>query len=336
AVDDYNRVLTQGPWIVYGQYLTVQLWTKLFRPSQPYPSVTDNQTRGRITHLAVYINLEKPLISQVIVDGAVQRVEYEALLTVSREKEPGFRLWILVERKSSWRVKRDLSGEGLAKQTKNPLGSRFLVLMVDKDLSDNAGLSAGEIVGEKANVEVAANSMSFKTRVNKKCVRGFLVDASHGGNVGLGLFRGTVMNDNLDSVALESLGQNFNDFLDKFLGKRPTGLGGFINNNGGSMAKLPASIFSSSASAGSKHACLQNNTPINDASGQGNLDSRNQANIEVEDLEKNKAHYNLVFDESEGLIVPISDNILDLEVLDSALGSNLTGPRDRISSARDS
>ncbi|PPD95473.1 hypothetical protein GOBAR_DD07497 [Gossypium barbadense] len=57
AVDDYNRVLTQGPWIVYGQYLTVQLWTKHFRPSQPYPSV-------------------------VIVDGAVQRVEYEALWTV--------------------------------------------------------------------------------------------------------------------------------------------------------------------------------------------------------------------------------------------------------------
>ncbi|MBA0632400.1 hypothetical protein Godav_001147 [Gossypium davidsonii] len=184
--------------------------------------------------------------------------------------------------------------------------------MVDKDLSDNAGLSAGEIVGEKDNVEVAANSMSFKTRVNKKGVRGFLVDASHGGNVGLGLFMGTVMNDNLDSVALESLGQNFKDFLDKFLGKKPMGLGGFINNNGGSMAKLPASIFSSSASAGSKHACLQNNTPIDDASGQGNLDSRNQANIEVEDLEKIKAHYNLVFDESEGFIVPISDNTLDL------------------------
>ncbi|KAK5840099.1 hypothetical protein PVK06_008973 [Gossypium arboreum] len=57
AADDYNRVLTQGPWIVYRSYLTVQHWTKHFSPSQPYPSV-------------------------VIVDGAIQRVKYEALLTI--------------------------------------------------------------------------------------------------------------------------------------------------------------------------------------------------------------------------------------------------------------
>ncbi|MBA0700722.1 hypothetical protein Goari_005569, partial [Gossypium aridum] len=37
--EDYNRVLTQGPWILYGQYLTIQTWTKYFSPSQPYPSV---------------------------------------------------------------------------------------------------------------------------------------------------------------------------------------------------------------------------------------------------------------------------------------------------------
>ncbi|MBA0752034.1 hypothetical protein Gogos_000914 [Gossypium gossypioides] len=314
SVDDYNRILTQGLWIVYGQYLTVQPWTKHFSPSQPYPSVvlawirlpsllgyfykwkiieaiggligkvvkldvqTNNQTRGRFTRLVVYINLEKSLISQVIVDGAVQCVKYEAILTVcfacalpnggsmddeitgsrSREKEPEFRPWILVERKLS---RRDLSGEGLAKQTKNPLGSRFLALMVEKDLSDDAGLSAGEILGEKTNVEVAANLMSFKTRVNKKGVRGSLVDASHGG---------------------------------------------------------------------SKHACLQNNTPIDDASSQGNLDSRNQANIEVKDLDKIKAHYNIVFDESEGFIVPISDNTLDPEYkpdIVSLLESRVSGSK---------
>ncbi|KAG8490393.1 hypothetical protein CXB51_013711 [Gossypium anomalum] len=40
---------------------------------------TDNQTRERFARLAVYINLEEPLISQVLVDGVVQRVEYEPL-----------------------------------------------------------------------------------------------------------------------------------------------------------------------------------------------------------------------------------------------------------------
>ncbi|PPS18551.1 hypothetical protein GOBAR_AA02028 [Gossypium barbadense] len=39
AFEDYNKALTQGPWIVYGQYLTIQPWTKDFSPSQPYPNV---------------------------------------------------------------------------------------------------------------------------------------------------------------------------------------------------------------------------------------------------------------------------------------------------------
>ncbi|MBA0789665.1 hypothetical protein Gotri_026051 [Gossypium trilobum] len=30
---DFERVLSQGPWIVYGQYLTVQPWSIDFNPS---------------------------------------------------------------------------------------------------------------------------------------------------------------------------------------------------------------------------------------------------------------------------------------------------------------
>ncbi|KAH1114111.1 hypothetical protein J1N35_007489 [Gossypium stocksii] len=105
---DYNKALSQGPWTVYGQYLTVQHWSKHFNPLQPYPSVVltwiqlpnlpghlykqkiieaiggligkvvkldfqiDNQTKGRFARLAVYINLDRPLISQVYVDGDTQ------------------------------------------------------------------------------------------------------------------------------------------------------------------------------------------------------------------------------------------------------------------------
>ncbi|KAK5772251.1 hypothetical protein PVK06_048531 [Gossypium arboreum] len=118
---DYNKALSQGPWTVYGQYLTVQRWSRYFNPLQPYPSVvltwirlpnlpghlykrkiieaiggligkvvkldtqTDNQIRGRYARLAVYINLDRPLISQVLIDGLIQRVEYEALPTVCFE-----------------------------------------------------------------------------------------------------------------------------------------------------------------------------------------------------------------------------------------------------------
>ncbi|MBA0692658.1 hypothetical protein Goari_010196 [Gossypium aridum] len=38
-IEDYERVLTQGPWIIYDQYLTVQPWTKDFSPLQPYLSI---------------------------------------------------------------------------------------------------------------------------------------------------------------------------------------------------------------------------------------------------------------------------------------------------------
>ncbi|KAA3460126.1 reverse transcriptase [Gossypium australe] len=118
SIDDYSKVLTQGPWLVYGQYLTVQPWTKEFTPLQPYPSVvlawirlpglpgflykkkileeigktigkvvrldlnTDSRTRGRFARMAVYINLDKPLTGQVLVNGMKQKVEYEALPTI--------------------------------------------------------------------------------------------------------------------------------------------------------------------------------------------------------------------------------------------------------------
>ncbi|MFQ6664988.1 hypothetical protein Gotur_031895, partial [Gossypium turneri] len=39
STDDYDRVLSQRSWIIYGQYLTVQPWTKDFSPMKPYPSV---------------------------------------------------------------------------------------------------------------------------------------------------------------------------------------------------------------------------------------------------------------------------------------------------------
>ncbi|KAA3472094.1 leucine-rich repeat receptor-like protein kinase PEPR2 [Gossypium australe] len=118
SAEDYSKVLSQGPWMIYGQYLTVQPWTKEFNPSQPYPSTvlawirllglpgflykkkileeiggtigkvvrldfnTDSRIRGQFARMAVYINLDKPLTGQVLVNGIKQRVEYEALPTI--------------------------------------------------------------------------------------------------------------------------------------------------------------------------------------------------------------------------------------------------------------
>ncbi|KAK5839362.1 hypothetical protein PVK06_008141 [Gossypium arboreum] len=43
---------------------------------------TDNSTRGRFARLVVFVNLDKPLTSKVLVNGDIQRVEYESLLTI--------------------------------------------------------------------------------------------------------------------------------------------------------------------------------------------------------------------------------------------------------------
>ncbi|KAK5772233.1 hypothetical protein PVK06_048513 [Gossypium arboreum] len=43
---------------------------------------TDNKARGRYARMVVYVNLEKPLISKVLINGNIQRIEYESLPVV--------------------------------------------------------------------------------------------------------------------------------------------------------------------------------------------------------------------------------------------------------------
>ncbi|KAH1130641.1 hypothetical protein J1N35_002019 [Gossypium stocksii] len=115
---DCEKALSEGSWTIFGQYLTVQPWTIAFDPTQAYLSVvmawirflalpsylynrkiitkiknlvgkmvkldmnTDGKTRGRFARLAVYINLEKLLVSQILINGREQKVEYESLSTI--------------------------------------------------------------------------------------------------------------------------------------------------------------------------------------------------------------------------------------------------------------
>ncbi|XP_016752428.1 uncharacterized protein [Gossypium hirsutum] len=115
---DCDKVLSEGLWTIFGQYLTVQPWTMAFDPTQAFPSVvmawirflalpsylynrkiiteirelvgkvvkldmnTDNRTQGRFARMAVYVNLEEPLVSQILINGRIQKVEYESLSTI--------------------------------------------------------------------------------------------------------------------------------------------------------------------------------------------------------------------------------------------------------------
>ncbi|PPS19547.1 hypothetical protein GOBAR_AA01028 [Gossypium barbadense] len=95
--EDYEKILCQGPWVIYGQYLMVQPWTIDFNPAQSFPSFvmswicfpglpshmynpkilweigammgklvkldfkTNFGARGRFARMAVSVNLDKPL-----------------------------------------------------------------------------------------------------------------------------------------------------------------------------------------------------------------------------------------------------------------------------------
>ena len=113
--DDALDALTKGPWMIMGHYLTVQPWTPSFYFTKtaieqvtvwvrlPGLAVhlydrkilqklgelvgtvikidanTTLSIRGCFARVAVTISLDKPLVSQFVLDGKIQKVEYEGL-----------------------------------------------------------------------------------------------------------------------------------------------------------------------------------------------------------------------------------------------------------------
>ncbi|KAL4333752.1 hypothetical protein GQ457_07G002590 [Hibiscus cannabinus] len=118
VAEDVSRVLTGGPWLVYGSYLTVQPWSRDFSteldhpdkivvwarlPGLPYRYYTKSMfryiagvigrivqidynteegKRGRFAQLAIVVDLNKPLVSGILLDGVFQKVEYKGLPTI--------------------------------------------------------------------------------------------------------------------------------------------------------------------------------------------------------------------------------------------------------------
>ncbi|PPS09996.1 hypothetical protein GOBAR_AA10655 [Gossypium barbadense] len=100
-VEDFERVLSQGPWIVYREYLTVYLWSIEFNLSQPYLNMVMAWIRlpglpGHMVAISTLIMefgedsqewrstliLERPFRRKFLINGVPQRIEYEGLPTV--------------------------------------------------------------------------------------------------------------------------------------------------------------------------------------------------------------------------------------------------------------
>lgn len=113
--DDYHYVLTQGPWMIEDNYLTIRKWVPNFIPDEAPIKVltawvrilnlsveyfdgnflhkigskigkvlridktTSNAEKGQFTRLIVEIDLTKPLLSKFWLKGRIWKVQYEGL-----------------------------------------------------------------------------------------------------------------------------------------------------------------------------------------------------------------------------------------------------------------
>ncbi|KAI9080164.1 hypothetical protein K1719_037842 [Acacia pycnantha] len=86
---DYQNALLTGPWMIFGHYLTLpaRYYHKsiicsiggVFGDVIKVDYNTDSGERGKFARIAVVIDLTKPLISKIMVDGEIIFVEYEGL-----------------------------------------------------------------------------------------------------------------------------------------------------------------------------------------------------------------------------------------------------------------
>ncbi|KAL4323711.1 hypothetical protein GQ457_11G030340 [Hibiscus cannabinus] len=77
--EDVSKVLTGGPWLIYGNYLTVQPWSRVLVKVVRIDYNTSEGKRGKFARLVLVVDLNKPLVSTVIIDGVKQKVAYEGL-----------------------------------------------------------------------------------------------------------------------------------------------------------------------------------------------------------------------------------------------------------------
>ncbi|KAK5811980.1 hypothetical protein PVK06_027374 [Gossypium arboreum] len=234
----------------------------------------DNRTRGRFARLVVFINLDEPLTSKVLVDGVIQRVEYEALPTVCfscgkyehvKDLCPSVGFKVALDRsgteemvasgdgvgddndgkgvdygpwmlveRKSRRGKRDSRASGDAKSGKDSLRSRFAPLMVD-------GGSGGDVNGVNGGILSEKENSCAVNRVLSKEDSGLLVDLGRGTE---GMFNKLAR----PIVGSRESGSNFvglslfrGDKISKSLGKKPVGSDGLIQKDKDQSNKLPNS-----------------------------------------------------------------------------------------------
>lgn len=120
-------------------------------------------------------------------------------------------------------------------------------------------------------------------------------------------------NSFLDNGLADDVGRISKEAAENFLGKRPIGMLGSNHITKESPNFILNSNFSTPiVNTGSAHE--ENNVEINvEEAKQNSFNLGAQVNFNFKNLEEIKAHFNLAFEESSGIVVPISDSTLDPE-----------------------
>ncbi|MBA0643792.1 hypothetical protein Goklo_028051 [Gossypium klotzschianum] len=80
--EDFDKVISQGPWVVFGQYLTMQPWKIDFNPAHPYLSVV--KTWIRLQGLSGHLYKRKEACTRV---GSMAQSEKQNSSTKTPTKE---------------------------------------------------------------------------------------------------------------------------------------------------------------------------------------------------------------------------------------------------------
>ncbi|KAG8498856.1 hypothetical protein CXB51_005701 [Gossypium anomalum] len=359
----FKEMELTGPWIIFGQYLTVQPWTKEFNPAQPYPSVVlvwirlpglpSFLLRRKIVE-AIGGIIGKPLVSKVLVDGKVQRVEYEALPTIcfgcgkyghvkdfcpmvvedraperpmeemNVESAPVAGENMLVERRS-WRGQRSLRGDTGAnndvKSRKEMLGSRYSALNEEGDSVLNEAINGVLLVDR---IDKYAGGNDDNNRIVEKPSNDMMP---------------------LTDTGLRPNWKELSPIRAARVGKDLAYLGQVVGGPGVVINMVTPVGVKEGALAGQQFQAwkMMEKQPL---IGSSNFHSSgNEANLEVENLNDSSieflkglnarnytnitAHFNPAFEQSGGVNIPITSSVLDSREHSAISFKNITHKKEK-------
>ncbi|KAL4366987.1 hypothetical protein GQ457_05G012790 [Hibiscus cannabinus] len=197
---DYERILTEGPWTIYGSYLTVQPWSRSFSTSEKHPSRVVVWVRlpglpyryyskalfRRIAAIVGEVDIctHDPRSGNGVINQKQSSDNMGVEVSKEADKENLFGPWMVVDSRcrrppGTRGISRDV-GQGM----RSALGSRFAVLedeLITPAVEQGAGTEVGEQQGEPVS-QGALNEVELHSTQPSRAAVGKKGKATEAGN----------------------------------------------------------------------------------------------------------------------------------------------------------